>query len=121
VGVGDVGPRLHQLLDVDRELDRGHQPMTVALVRVTPVSFGCSEGLEASQAACTARRADSARRVTRPLAVAASLDRRLRRELLAASPGDGHGRREPALRKDRRVTRLPRESVSPVCREFGQG
>jgi hypothetical protein len=29
------------------------------------------------------------------------------RELLAASPGDGQGRREPALRKDRRVTRLP--------------
>jgi hypothetical protein len=33
--------------------------------------------------------------LSRPLAVAASLDRPLRGELLAASPGDGQGRREP--------------------------
>jgi hypothetical protein len=33
--------------------------------------------------------------LSRPLAAAASLDRPLRGELLAASPGDGQGRREP--------------------------
>ena|SRR5215211_490111 len=35
------------------------------------------------------------RLLSRPLAVGASLDRPLRGELLAASPGDGQGRREP--------------------------
>jgi hypothetical protein len=50
-------------------------------------------------------------------AVAASLDGRLRGELLAASPGDGQWKAGARLRKDRRVSRLPRESVCPVCVE----